>query len=90
MICLRCGHCCKSYVVGIVDDPEKGPVEGNIIAHAGEGPCKHLRGDKPGSYSCALHDYPWYPETPCYAHGQIEGRNTPCRLGRYLLERGGK
>lgn len=86
MICLRCGYCCKNYLVMIVDDPEKGLVESNIIAHMGDGtPCKHLKGDKPGEYSCGVHDQPWYEETPCFSHGQIEKGNTNCRLGEHLL-----
>ena len=89
MICLRCGYCCRAYTVVIVDDPEKGIVEDNLILHDGDGtPCKHLRGDKPGEYSCALHDYPWYKKTPCFQHGQIERSNTNCRIGEYMLKQG--
>lgn len=87
MICLRCGHCCKRYAVIIVDDPEKGIQEDNLILHAGVGACKHLMGDKPGDYSCAIHDKSWYPETPCFSHGQIEQGNTNCRMGEYILEK---
>ena len=90
MICLNCGHCCKHYMVVIVDDPEKGIVEGNLIVKEGDGTlCKHLRGDKPGKYSCAIHDYPWYKDTPCFAYGQIESSpDDECRLGAYLLKKG--
>jgi len=87
MICTRCGYCCKSLLVVIVDDPALGPVEGNLIARNGQGsPCKYLRGDEPGEYSCAVHHYPWYPETPCFAHTQIEQGNTVCRMGKYILQ----
>ena len=86
MICLRCGYCCKNCCVIIVDDPEKGISQDNLIAHDGHGiPCKHLIGDKPGEFSCALHDKPWYKETPCFAHGQIEQHESNCRMGEYLL-----
>lgn len=86
MKCLRCGYCCKNCCVIIIDDPEKGISQDNMIAHDGHGtPCKHLTGDKPGEFSCALHDYPWYKKTPCFAHGQIERGNTNCRLGEYVL-----
>jgi len=57
MICLRCGYCCKKLFVVIIDDPEKGIIEGNLIANIGDGPCKHLVGDAPGNYSCAIHDH---------------------------------
>ena len=88
MICLRCGHCCKNYMVMIVDDPDKGISDDNIICHPGDGtPCKHLEGDEIGKYSCKIHDKKWYKKTPCFRHGQIEKGNTECRLGRYIIER---
>ena len=87
MKCLRCGYCCHNYMVVIVDDPAEGIAEDNLICHDGKGRCKHLRGDKPGEYSCAVHDFPWYEETPCFAHGQIErSPDEPCRLGVYVLK----
>jgi len=39
-----------------------------------------------GEYSCALHDKPWYKKTPCYAHSQLEHKESNCRLGEYLLK----
>jgi hypothetical protein len=88
MICLRCGHCCKHYAVVVVKDSEKGISEDNLIARPGDGtPCPHLRGDKPGDYSCAIHEKEWYKETPCFAHGQIESRSTNCRLGEFILKK---
>ena len=88
MKCLRCGHCCHNYAVVIVDDPEKGVAEDNLVVHKGDGTrCKHLRGDKPGEYWCAIHHYSWYKETPCYAYGQIESSPANvCRLGKYILK----
>lgn len=88
MKCLRCGYCCHKYMVIIVDDPEKGIVESNLIAHEGNGkPCKHLEGNKPGEYSCKIHDKVWYDETPCFKHGQIERYpNDPCRIGKHILD----
>ena len=74
-------------MVVIVDDPEKGIVDDNLIFHDGmKQPCKHLTGDKPGKYSCAIHHYPWYKETPCFSHGQIERKNSNCRLGEWILK----
>jgi len=89
MICLRCGHCCHHYCVVIVDDPDKGITNDNLLYHEGKGePCKHLRGDTPGKYYCSIHDRNWYNETPCAHHGQIERGNTNCRMGEYILEKG--
>ena len=89
MICLRCGYCCINHWCVIVDDPEKGPVEGNLIVRfTVDDPCKHLRGDTPGSYICAVHDRPWYPDMPCYQHGQSEkSPDEECRIGRYILDK---
>lgn len=87
MKCLRCGYCCKHYSVVIVDDPKKGPVEGNVIGRMGNGEsCKHLQGDKIGEYGCSVHGEPWYEETPCFEFGQIEHNlNANCRMGEYIL-----
>jgi len=90
MKCLRCGYCCKTYSVVIVDDPEKGIQQDNLKARMGDESCQHLEGDKPGEYSCAIHDYPWYEETPCFQHGQIEQEDSDCRLGRYILDKENK
>jgi len=90
MKCLRCGYCCIRYAVIIVDDPSKGIEPDNLIVHEGKGiPCKHLKGNKPGEYSCAIHNRPYYNETPCFQHGQIERNiDAPCRMGKYVIEKG--
>lgn len=85
MKCLHCGHCCIYPMVVIIDDPRIGYQEGNFIVKEGGVPCKYLVGDKPGGYSCAVHDELWYPRTPCFSHTQIERGNEPCRLGEYIL-----
>lgn len=86
MKCLRCGYCCLRCCVVIVDDPDEGPVRSNLKWRDGKERCQHLRGDKAGEYSCAIHDKPWYKETPCFAHGQIEqSPDDECRMGAYLM-----
>jgi hypothetical protein len=88
MICLRCGNCCKKLLVTIIDDPDKGITAENLTSHIGDGsPCKHLTGDKPGKYSCAIHDQPYYEQTPCFQHSQIESDPTqPCRIGTIWMK----
>ena len=86
MICLHCGYCCLNSWVVIVDDPEKGIQEDNLLCVESTR-CKHLRGSKPGEYNCAIHDYPWYEETPCANHGQIERKDSECRMGRHQLNK---
>lgn len=89
MKCLHCGHCCQSLSVVIIDDPSKGIIADNVIFHRGDGPCKHLTGDKPGEYKCAVHHYHWYRKTPCFSYGQVEQSvDTPCRMGEYILKGG--
>ena len=85
MKCLRCGHCCINYDVIIIDDPEKGVTEDNLIHKKSGDRCQHLRGDKPGEYSCAVHHYPWYKETPCFEFTQVEREDSNCRMGEYVL-----
>lgn len=87
MICLRCGHCCTSYMVIIIDDPKKGIEENNMIPHMGDGPCKHLKSDESGRHTCSVHSEPWYKDTPCFSHGQIEqSLDCVCRMGEYILK----
>jgi hypothetical protein len=95
MICLRCGYCCIQYDVIIVDDPDIGPPDDTPfvkdfsanLKHKPTGErCQHLTGEACGEYACAIHDRPWYKETPCYQHGQIErSKDTPCRMGKHLM-----
>jgi len=89
MKCLHCGYCCHHMMVVIVDNPKRGIHHDNLIIHDGDGsPCKHLRGDKPGEYWCAVHHYKWYKRTPCYSHGQIEvSPDDPCRMGEHILKK---
>lgn len=88
MVCLRCGYCCIEYMVVIVDDPAKGLAEGNAVCKESGERCKHLVGEGPGNYSCALHDYRWYKKTPCFSYGQIERSPTdPCRMGEHILSK---
>jgi len=73
-------------MVVIVDDPDKGISDDNIIYHPGDGtPCKYLEGDEIGKYSCRIHDKEWYKKTPCFSHGQLEKGNTECRMGRFII-----
>lgn len=87
MICVRCGYCCKSLMAMIVDDPALGIIDGNIIVHEGNGPCKHLLGDRPGEYKCAIHDMPWYQETPCSSHNSELFNDRLCMLGCHIIEK---
>jgi hypothetical protein len=87
MICLHCGYCCKHPVV-IVKDPRLGPVEGNLVVKGQDERCRHLRGRGPGKYRCLVHGRKWFMDSPCGKHGQVEVKNSKCRIGGYIL-RGG-
>ena len=82
MICLHCGYCCTELLVVIVDNPELGIVDGNLKGKE-DGRCQHL---DENNNMCKVHNYPWYKETPCFAHTQIEHGNTKCRIGEYRLK----
>jgi hypothetical protein len=87
MICVNCGYCCKKLSVVIVDDPSKGIIDDNLIFHSGSGDqCKHLIGDKPGEYKCAVHDMSWYKETPCFSHNSELFNDRECTLGSYIIQ----
>ncbi len=91
MKCLRCGYCCVQYDVIIVDDPNLGiprDVSSTNFRHKPTGQrCQHLRGDQMGRLSCAVHNYPWFEETPCHSHRQVEDKpSTECRMGRFQLK----
>ena len=85
MVCLRCGECCISHMVIVVKDPARGPVEGNLVRKDSGQRCPHLRGEA-APFTCAVHDEPWYPESPCGRHKQMERRaDELCRAGNYHL-----
>jgi len=47
--------------------------------------CPHLE-LKDDGYYCKVHSMPWYKDTPCAAHGQVESAVTDnCRMGEYIL-----
>jgi len=87
MKCLRCGHCCINYLVVVVDNPEEGFKENNLIVNKGDRPCKHLLGNSPGEYKCAVHHKEWYKDTPCFEFTQIESKDSPCRLGEEVVKK---
>lgn len=73
-------------MVVIINDPEGPFSESNATVHEGNGPCKHLLGNKPGGYNCVVHSKPWYRNTPCYDHNNI-GFFEECPIGKMILER---
>lgn len=87
MKCLRCGYCCKTLIVTIVDDPGKGIEEDNLKTVGANGPerCPHLRGDRPGSYACNVHNHDWFQDTPCAAY-QSHWPEQECRMGAYIVK----
>jgi len=89
MKCLHCGHCCLTYAIVVIKDPDKVPREtdDNIVLLDGTKRCPHLQGNKPGMYLCAIHDYPWFKDTPCGIYGQIENKDSPCRIGAHILKK---
>jgi len=85
MKCLRCGHCCLTYAIVAVDDPNKPLNESNVLLLDGTTRCPHLTGDKAGEYGCDIHHHTWFKDTPCGQFTQIEAKDCPCRLGTYII-----
>ena len=84
MKCFRCGYCCISLDVIIVNAPELGIVEDNLIHKASGIKCPHLKGEIPGEYKCLIHTYNFYKETPCFTHNtDVIGKE--CRLGKHII-----
>ena len=93
MICLRCGYCCEiclnsvvrpEYIDSItsVDD-----LEMDMLLPVGKelGPCPYFSWDAEGLAVCAIHDKPWYKETPCYQY-QSHLPGVPCMMGKHRQE----
>jgi len=88
VICLRCGYCCVMYNVTILENPMLGINKDNLIHKGYLERCQHLEGAEPGEFSCAIHNYAIYRDTPCYQHSQIEKDETDeCRMGRYQIDK---
>ena len=88
MICLRCGRCCVDYLVTIVrpESVNKKWAEMTALDFTNlKGVCPHLNIEYEGT-SCSIHNKEWYDKTPCYAHTQIEVKNSPCRLGEFSIK----
>lgn len=84
MICLRCGYCCTHYLITILEDPDDLM---NVRAiNALNERCPHLEGDKPGEYSCRIHEHPNYELTSCKQFDQIGRADEPCRLGQGIMK----
>jgi hypothetical protein len=71
----------------VIKDSEGELVEGNLLAIGLGGPerCPHLRGDKVGEYSCAVHEKPWFKKMGC-AEYQSHWPDQKCRLGEFLVK----
>jgi hypothetical protein len=87
MICLRCGYCCIHHDVVILKDYNKKPQENNTVFKKGGEVCRHLTIDlkEPNKVICKEHHKKYFKKSPCDNHGQIEVKNSVCRLGEYII-----
>ena len=93
MICLRCGYCCIKYDVVIIhpkyihepiDVLDKSVMEKFMIKRGGKW-CPHLEEINKHTFSCKVHDKPWFKNTPCFDYSQIEQAELDkCRMGIYV------
>jgi len=95
MKCLRCGYCCIQLMVTIVkpefidedlDFDNLSVIDKVIMKESGKWcPYLELNGEE---YSCKVHNKPWYKDTPCFAHTQIENSiDDECRMGAGVTNR---
>lgn len=90
MICQRSGWCCIGLEVVIIMKDEEGNY-GYYAKRTGIR-CPHLRFEGETA-SCAVHDEPWYKNTPCYAYQNSEldpdyfGKDDkPCKMGPHMKQ----
>ena len=89
MLCQRCGLCCfNMWVVIRVGD--------KAVAKPGDICCPHLKLGSDNKMTCAVHDEPWYKDTPCFVYGNSDldpdylcKRGQPCGVGLKIIEHGG-
>ena len=93
MICLKCGYCCVKYGVVIINpkyineelDFEDPDFEKKLQFKESDKWCPHLIEKSKFIYSCKIHKKPWYKNTPCFNHTQIESSDiSKCRMGNYV------
>lgn len=92
MQCLRCGYCCCFLDVIIISSSalqKTGEVdftnETNFQHKPCDKECPHLKWDNENAV-CIIHSCSWFEETPCHEYGQIESKDSPCRMGQYLKD----
>ena len=91
MICLNCGYCCIMSTAIIVDPKsikDQKRIEEfkkkDLIIKDHNIICPHLDLED-NVFKCKIHNLPWYKDTPCCTHTQIESRDTKCRMGKHVL-----
>jgi len=91
MICVHCGYCCIKLCVVTINKEYatetfklKNLSEENTLVSMSDEACPHVTLDN-GKFLCGVHDMPWYKDTPCASHGQIEeSPSSICRMGEYI------
>ena len=93
MKCVRCGYCCISSAVIIIDPEFKDSfekiddfIDEHFTFKESGVVCPHLIMDDIIT-TCSIHDKKYYKDTPCYSHSQIESNvDDKCRMGKYITE----
>lgn len=92
MRCLRCGYCCIKYCVVVVKPEyidedlnfEDLSIREKLMFKDSDIWCPHLEELNKFTFSCKVHDKPWFNKTPCFDFSQIEQSESNCRLGTYV------
>jgi hypothetical protein len=92
MLCLKCAHCCFWFDVVIIKKEKINEIkdcndfnEDTVKNKDYQIFCEHLEFDEQEqSFSCSIHHYSWFKDTPCYKFSQCEDNdNSPCKIGEW-------
>ena len=84
--CKRSGYCCYAYdVIIAIEEPD---LQLGLYHKPSNCVCPHLGFDSARDAVCAVHDKPWYPQTPCHSFNNPDidpdaFQKAGCRVGPY-------
>jgi len=92
--CKRSGYCCIMYdVIIAIEEPD---CQLGLYHKPTGVRCPHLSFEpETGDAVCAVHDEPWFPQTPCYSFNNPDidpdacCHKGGCRIGPYVREKEG-
>lgn len=95
MKCIHCGYCCimldviivHPKYIEVIKSIEELCDEHMVMHKEYNQKCPHLY-LQDQEWKCKIHDYPWFKDTPCARHSQIEESiESICRTGKYRKDK---